>query len=169
MSFQISFKFNKEKAIEAMLYALSKRPSIGLYNLVKIMFEADKIHLKKNLRPVTGDVYIAMRNGTVPSHIYDIIKREASSAYIERSNNILSATREPNLDLLSESDQEALDKGVEKYADLSFQEVYDTNHKESCWNTTKRNKPISFEKIIEDEEVISELHSILKSGLRSVI
>lgn len=154
------FKFNKQKAIEAIVYVASKRPSVGYYNLMKIIFEADKSHLNKWGRPVTGDVFIAMEYGTVPSNIYDILKDPASSdpeIFVDSLQYIVSVGREPNLDLLSESDIEALDAGITKYADLNFKEVYDLNHKEVCWNTTKRNQKIPLQKMIENPEVLEEL------------
>jgi Protein of unknown function (DUF4065) len=38
------------------------------------IFIADRDHLRRFGRPVTGDAYIAMDNGPVLSRIYDIIK-----------------------------------------------------------------------------------------------
>ena len=168
--YTIQFDFNEEKSIEALLYVLSQRPSIGLYNLMKIMFEADKVHLNNYGRPVTGDVYIAMKYGTVPSHIYDIVKHiKNGHSDIEASNNILCAKRQPNLDLLSETDKEVLDSGVRKYADLDFQAVYDMNHKELCWTQTGYNKEIDYSKIIENKEVLDNLIECGRSGLKLIV
>jgi uncharacterized phage-associated protein len=47
---------------------------LPLSNLSKVMFFADRSHLRQYGRPVTGDLYIAMANGPVPSRIYDMVK-----------------------------------------------------------------------------------------------
>ena len=146
----ITFRTNYEKAIEALLYIVHK---LGVrankYCCIKALFEADKYHLNTYGRTVTSDSYIAMEHGTVPSFILNFIKHEAY--YCESKKNIntsvehiLSSTDAVNLDLLSESDIEALDKGVEKYSELSFQEIREENHREECWIHKPLNSQIQF-------------------------
>lgn len=161
---KIRFNPNYEKCVEAVLYLLSKNPQTNLYNLMKELFSADKFHLNTYGRPVTGDTYVRMPKGTVPSTILDMIKGNsyalAELGYpmpIQQSGFILTPLREPNLDILSESDREALDHGFQEYANLSFGEVHDKNHKEECWQKTLPNQKIPFELMIDDKDLIDEL------------
>src|SRR6202042_2841503 len=53
---------------------LNATGKISKHHLSKILYFADKAHLAKWGRTLTGDRYIAMKNGPVPSRIYDFIK-----------------------------------------------------------------------------------------------
>ncbi len=158
---KIEFEINYKKALEAILYVSSKREKVNVYNLLKAIFEADKWHLNQHGRPVTGDIYMRMQYGTVPSAIYDMLKQEPLplvflnlDAYpFEKDSHYIKAKRESDLSLLSESDVEALEVGLAKYIDLPFEQVLATNHSEQCWLYTEQNCQIDFEKIIENEEV----------------
>lgn len=158
---RIEFETNYAKAIEAILYVLEGQPSVNLYNVLKSIFEADKLHLNRHGRPVTGDTYIKMQYGTVPSAIYDMLKGDpiglaelGEEAYPFFSQGYhLTAKRPANLDLLSESDIEALDEGIRKYRDLPFHRVKEINHREPCWQAAQLNCPIDFALMIENPEV----------------
>lgn len=72
------FKFNEEKALSAILYITKKLMEggikVGLHKVFKIFYFADQKHLSRYGRPITGDHYIAMEHGPVPSRIYDMVK-----------------------------------------------------------------------------------------------
>jgi hypothetical protein len=162
---KIEFEVNYQKALEAILFILTKKDSVNLYNLLKIIFEADKTHLNEHGRPVTGDTYIKMEFGTVPSVIYDILKGspivlaalEMDSYPFKLEGYHVRAIRPPNLDCLSESDIDALEKGILKYMDLTFSEVKSENHQEKSWVDSDMNRPIDFELIIENKDVLDAL------------
>lgn len=166
---KIEFKVNEKKALEAMLYIAEKLQSrINIYNLLKMIFEADKYHLNLHARPVTGDVYIKMQYGTVPSVIYDFIKQDPlalSSLNIEEypfriDGHFLVSQRSPDLSCFSASDLEALNHGFTSYNSLDFKEVETKNHQEQCWLSSDLNRPIEFEKMIENKEVLDYLQQI---------
>jgi hypothetical protein len=132
---------------------------------MKELFSADKFHLNRYGRPVTGDTYVRMPKGTVPSAIRDML---SGSSYalaetgiaempVIKNGVMLKPTRKPNLDALSESDIEALDHGFAEYGHLSFGKVHDKNHQEVCWQKTLPGKKIAFELMIEDQDLIEEL------------
>lgn len=162
---KIEFEINYHKALEAVLYVLTKRQSVNLYNILKIIFEADKVHLNQHGRPVTGDLYFKMRHGTVPSFVYDMFKGDPmglAALDIEeypfvRHGYQITATRAPNLDYLSESDLECLEQGIQKYLLLSFRDVEKLNHLEKCWKESEIDRPIDFELIIENEKIKKDL------------
>ena len=124
---------------------------INIYNLHKILFAADKFHLNKYGRPVTGDVYIAMEYGTVPSATRDLVSDFKSE------DHFIFSREAPDMNLLSESDVEAINHGFKEYAGLTFSEVKEKNHEERCWKETERNRPIDFALIIENQEVLKDL------------
>ena len=164
---EIKFNVNRDKIINAILYICSKlNGSVNIYNCLKIFYEADKYHLNKYGVVITGDKYIAMEHGTVPSATKDILYEK--SDYWHNDNNKLytiSTTNKPDLDVLSKSNLEALDKGIEKYGNLEFAEVEYINQQEEGFKKTEKNKQIKFEDMIDDdnpekEDIIKELQEM---------
>lgn len=163
----ITFKFNKQKSIEAVLYLISKsgKNSYDLYKIVKMIFEADKYHLNRYMRPVTGDHFVSMVNGIVPSRIYDLCKSEDSRApFYKKSPRLVRAKRLANGDYLSDSDKEALDWAFEQLDPLTFGQICQKNHDENpAWGKNYiegSSKKIPFDQLIKDPELIEELRDI---------
>jgi len=155
----IHFNMNTQKAIEVILWIIYRGES-NMYNIWKIMFSAEKYHLNNHGRPITGDTYIAMDYGTVPSWLYDIAKENRYQSDFSMQNNKLTAKRKPDMEYFSESDVEALEYGFNQYAKLDFKSVMEKNHKEPAWEKsyTKGNgTPILFEDLIEEEWLKEEL------------
>lgn len=169
------FDFKKDKAIEAILFVLSKRPSFNRYNLLKIMFEADKNHFINHGRPITGDDYIAMEYGTVPSSIDDILKKNLSPDIKYKQDmgvHVVYGERNANERLLSKSDKACLLKAIEKYGDLDFRDVCYLNHKENAWKKSARNKKINIRHLsVEDsfQEDVDELEKLSEYGMKVVL
>ena len=70
----IRFLFDEKKALEALVLVAGDWPGISTFYAAKVFFLAEKQHLNQFGRPVVGDRYIAMRNGPVPSTLYDWFK-----------------------------------------------------------------------------------------------
>jgi len=159
----IQFNMNTKKMIEAVLWIIHKGES-NMYNIFKILFAAEKYHLNKYGRPITGDQYIAMKFGTVPSWLYNLTKLEQPENGFFKEDNFLQAKREPNMRYLSISDVKALTFGFDEYAGLSFNEVEEKNHKEPAWqknyNRISGGTPIPFEDLIEEDWLKEELIEI---------
>jgi uncharacterized phage-associated protein len=127
---EYQFKFNIEKAIESVLYILDiletledKIPTI--YHVCNILYFADKEHLEKYGRFISGDRYQAMKYGAVPKEIYNLmsfvrgnslpngfhpipkIYEEVSQAF-KIDDEYIENLRKPNTDFLSQSDIECL-------------------------------------------------------------
>jgi len=158
----IEFKINKQKAIECVLW-LIQRGENDMYCIWKMMFEAEKYHLNKYGRPITGDTYNAMEYGTVPDWLYDYANQlDTKRGFVKRENTFL-AERVPTRKLFSETDIEALDYGCNKYTGLSFNEVKKENHKEPAWENNWKKRgilkkvPIPFEELIEEAWLKEEL------------
>lgn len=173
MNTKIKFNINYNSIIATILYIIDKmNGQVNKYNLMKIIFATDKYHLNKYGRPVTGDYYISMEYGTVPSNIKDIIDGNNKDYYLnilqidnypfevsdEKRNYFIKSNIKPNKEGLSESDIEALDEGIKEYGYLTFNEVMEKNHNEKCWQETELNSMIPFEKMIYyDTETIEYL------------
>jgi len=115
----ITFQFNKTKAIEAILYLIPKVSDSDIYGICKLLYLVDKTSLEKYGRFVFGETYMAMKEGATPSGAYDLLKRAIRTPNSEmriEGNNVIPL-RKPNLDYLSKSDIKCLDEIVSIYGD----------------------------------------------------
>lgn len=163
----IRFNINYQKALHSILWIARANDGINIYNLLKVFFSADCYHLNHYGRPVTGDAYIAMEYGLVPSVVYNIIKGDEITLNFLGINevpfNIKNHILKPkdnvqiNEGLLSESDMEALHYGLEEYGKLDFHRVKEKNHTHKAWLNTNINSQVDYELMIENQEVIEDL------------
>jgi len=153
-----------EKALEVILY-ISKYTH-NLFNIVKTLYFADKLHLEKYGRQITGDYYIAMNKGPVPSGAFDLIKfaRGDKFNFEEKivkvkpeialkvvDKNQVYPNRAPDLDLLSESDVECLNEAIKVYGKMSPFRLQEIVQAEKSYKKNKRtfgNKKIPLKDII---------------------
>ena len=151
------FNFDEEKALEVLLYIASKNDD--LYAILKILYDADKLHLSKYGRFINGDCYVAMKNGPVPSQTYDIIKLVRGDGIISYDklnpkeafsvkNDSVYLKRKPEMDLISESNLECLNAVIKEYEGLTFPEIWNKHH-DKDYVRTDREYPI--------EEIIKKL------------
>jgi uncharacterized phage-associated protein len=159
----IRFNFDESKAVETLVYVARAWPDITPFYLSKILFFADRDHLREYGRPVTGDAYIAMDNGPVPSRIYDIVKGDldffgAPTVILEAlaidqkvPYHKIRSTREPNTDLLSETDIAALDRAIKFCRGKSVPELSNLTHQEPAWFNADRNAEMDLELLVPEE------------------
>lgn len=118
----IYLQYQKQKVKEVMLYIMSKTGDIGYFRLMKTMFCADRQNLIKWGEPITNLDYFARKHGPVPSTIHDGLLsvyqgngKDFSDILTVKTNfMIVHPMREPNLDYLSETDKESIDKAVDE-------------------------------------------------------
>ncbi|MEI6825251.1 MAG: Panacea domain-containing protein [Desulfuromonadales bacterium] len=169
----MNFPFDENKAIAIMLFVTRKlyaeKIKADLHKVFKIIYFADQKHLVRYGRPVlTGDDYIAMNHGPVPSRVYDIIKtirgeslncscRDYSS-FLKVNGHFLVPVAEPDLDELSESDVACLDESLRENKSLSFIELRDKSH-DGAYNKAGKDDKISLKEIAK---VAGADHTMLK-------
>lgn len=131
------------KALEVILWLSSKCPGIDIYHIVKCAFYADKYHVNKFGRPITGDNYIADTYGPLGRTVYNLIREEPFEILALGGNGELPFSigdrweivpdREANERRLSKSDVEALEYAVKEYAGRSFDELYAESHNDPAY------------------------------------
>lgn len=154
--------FRKDVSIQAILYVaqhIGERKDI--HKISKILYFADQEHLSRYGRSITGDTYIAMDYGPVPSKIEDIFKAVRGVSFFSdfakkikqyfdfKNKYCLDIKKEANLDYLSESDIECLDHAIGKCKNLSFDELTKLSH-DIAWNNTKRDRAMSVKDILRE-------------------
>jgi uncharacterized phage-associated protein len=167
----IRFRINYEKCIDGIALLAERKPGITQYYIGKVFFFADKEHLLDWGRPISGDRYLAMEHGPVPSVIYDMLKDDAGLP--DEVNEKLSAKvrivpngskREVYSRLpagsdkwasLSEAEVDCLLASLEKYGEKSFDELRRITHRERAWvdayESGSNNAPMDYEKLIPED------------------
>jgi hypothetical protein len=140
----VKFNLDKEKTINAALFILQTIGETDYHNLFKILFFAEKEHLYKFGRPISGDSYVAMEYGPVPSFLYNLLKNQ--NEFFLSENKKASAKIKTDLDVLSESDIECLKSSVFENSELTFGQRTKKSHG-SAYLKTKLNKEIDFKDI----------------------
>lgn len=156
--------FNYDKAINALLYSLKQLGgTTDMHKLCKILYFADQRHLSKYGRAITGDTYIAMQYGPVPSNVDDILKAIRGDSYFSSSSEIqplktsltfenrfnLRALKAPDMDELSDSDVECLDYAIDLCKNMSFGQLTEYSHG-PAWSRTPRDRKIAVEDILRE-------------------
>lgn len=152
----MTFQFNQTKAIEAILYLALKVSDSDIYGICKLLYLVDKTSLEKYGRFVFGESYYAMKEGPIPSNVYDLLKQVAKAPVygIKVEGNQVIPLRNPDLDCLSESDIECLDQIISVYGKvpnwLRSKDAHDDAWRES-WRKRgrKRSAKIPIESIVE--------------------
>lgn len=152
-------RFNPRKAIEAIVYIASRTPAPGFHKVSKIFYFADKLHLERYGSMFSGDTYIAMDNGPVPSRIYDFMKFAAGRSVpavnaipavreaISVDGYTLKAKRQPDADYFSESELECINEIIASHGRKSFGQLTDESH-DAAWHSVPEDCPIPVREII---------------------
>lgn len=132
--------------------------------IAKLLYFADKLHLKRYGRPITGDTYIKMEHGPNPSSIYDYLKdvrarRDLQDGLIrvEEEPNPPHAPRpyvaplhEPDLSVFSDSDLEILEETFSQYGLQSAKRLRDLSHEEKAWKEAEME--MAYEDFLDPED-----------------
>ena len=78
----MNVQFDKTKALNALLYVANRIQRKDFHKIFKIIYFAERQHLADWGRPITGDTYIAMEAGPVPSRIYAMLKMVRGDSYL---------------------------------------------------------------------------------------
>ena len=149
-----------------LLYVVNRIQRKDFHKIFKIIYFAERQHLADWGRPITGDTYIAMEAGPVPSRIYDMLKMVRGDSYLPDTEGLgqyfqienwmyVRPLQDADLNKLSPNEQKALSDSIEKYASLSYDEIKEKSH-DIAWRSTARDYSISWDSIAREAGLDSE-------------
>ena len=169
----VKFTFDPEKARAAVLYLTGDEGrSLDKYRVCKMLFLADKYHLVRYGRTITGDHYWALPHGPAPTTVLNLLNdvlqgdihhpyARALRAAVEIDDTVkhplIRARQQPDWDCLSKSDIEALDKTLERYSNSSFNRLWQLTHSMSAYKNAweqrgaKKSSPMSFKDFFDGD------------------
>jgi uncharacterized phage-associated protein len=163
------FEFKPDKSLAVASY-LASRTGETMYTILKMVYVADRFHLERYGRPITGDRFVAMQEGACPSRIYDsmkVLRGERNTNYLPNSDKFLqvdpvthdvSLKDMPSLDVLSASDIECLDAAVSILKRKGRWVIHDMAH-DAAWKKTSHNATMDYLEIaksVEDGEILAK-------------
>ncbi len=142
---KIGFDFDHKKATQALnFFALREGGRINKMKALKLVYFADRYHLRKYGRLVTNDTYFAMDNGPVPSGAKDIaetsgflgeVEKEYAARYLKKKDNYSLVSIKPlDTEVFSDSDIEALSFAWKRFGRLDQFSLRDVTHHYPEWS-----------------------------------
>lgn len=173
------FKANTDKILEALVFVADRRPHLSFLQILKVLFIAENAHVKKYARPITGDRYVAMKNGPVGSSAYNMLKCDfltlparmepavnASFAVRRGSKPTVIALRKAELHQFSETEIEELVRACERVSRMSVSALWREVHSHPAYKSAVakggKNPPMDYGEFApqderEREEFLEEL------------
>lgn len=159
--------------VQTIYYILkkSKDASLDKIKILKLVYLADKYHLLMYGRTITNDRYYAMDYGPVASTAKDVLSFNQGALSDNELNYAKKLLRkdgefsfsanngDEELDLLSETDQEAIDKIVEKFGNIEGWKLSELTHQYPEWSN--RRHLFANGRTLRDEIKIEELLSTI--------
>jgi uncharacterized phage-associated protein len=150
----MSFPFSFKKATQALnFFARESGGYIDKLKALKLLYFADRYHLRKHGRAITNDTYFAMKLGPVASGMKDLAElgpfladeeREYAEQYLETPKpNLVSSIRSIDQSVLSKSDLEALHTVWKWVGHLNCSELVDLSHEYPEWKQHEAELRIS--------------------------
>ena len=112
---------------------------LSVLKLVKLMYLAEREHMKRYLHPITLDHFVSMPHGPVPTAVYDILNgcldsEEWRRLISERQGNevvLRSGVKEEDLDELSDLEVETAERVWREFGKMDPWELRNWTH-EHC-------------------------------------
>ena len=142
-------EFDYKKATQAINYLAKKEGGqIDKLKLIKLIYLADRYHLRRNGRPMFNDAYFAMPLGPVGSSVKDIAEfssfldekeRDYAEKYLTRGvhdNTVVSVANVDN-EIFSQSELEALDFAYSEFGKYPAPTLVNITHRYPEWDKFK--------------------------------
>jgi uncharacterized phage-associated protein len=143
MKAKTDLNFDYRKATQAVnFFALKEGSTINKMKALKLIYLADRYHLRKYGRLITNDAYVAMRKGPVASGTRDIIEktsyisplqRDYANLYLTPSGYNVKSKSSPDEKVFSDSDIEALEFSWKTFGRLEKYELAKITHEYPEW------------------------------------
>jgi uncharacterized phage-associated protein len=136
--------FNIEKIIQVLAYIQKRIDCTDKLKLIKLLFFADRMHLRKYLAFISFDIYYALRNGPAASKTLNVINRYEDFLdttpenikfldkikIIDKDNRII---KESNTNYMSKVEMSVLDAICEIFGNFSTNELIELTHDYPEW------------------------------------
>ncbi len=121
--------FNYKKSVQSLCFLAKKHGgTLNKMKAIKLVWLADRLHLRRYGRTITGDVYFAMSFGPVASTTLDLVKPDPFLSEVEKSysqefigeftKHHYSLVSSPDLNVFSRTDFDCINEINETFGGL---------------------------------------------------
>lgn len=144
-------KMDTRKIIQALDYLACQQPDKTIDNMkaYKLLWLADRYHIRQYGRTISGDEYHALPYGAVPSDAKCILEEKTTKLNNDEKtvkeyltilpNHKYRGNKEPNMNVFSDSDIQALDLIINHFNHLSALELSELSHQFPEWQHYEKN------------------------------
>ncbi len=124
----------------------------GKTKLMKLFYFSDFLHVKRYATPITGDQYVNLERGPIPSVIMNMVENALSEPENSELADTITVEMEPNSPmkkitpnrkfttedkkLFSPSEMEILEEVVKRFKDTDTNSIVKASHREAPWLST---------------------------------
>jgi uncharacterized phage-associated protein len=160
---RVKFRFDFDKFCDVITAIATRVSNLDKLKAGKLLYLSDRLHLVKYGRPIIGDTYYRLPYGPIPSLSLDFIndlinpvdvrvpmpdlnklKKRLRVVLGTRKYPVIEVKGEYELRYLSESENDVLNKTVEKYGSMSSGQLIDITHTHATWLETAENQEIDY-------------------------
>lgn len=148
-----------------------------LFDLIKLIYHADKTYLNKTGHTITRDSYAAMEKGPVASGVYDLLKearrditprhdlRDFACHYLDVTGNDVSMRNPADMDELSEDEIATLEEVFLRFGGkgyLSWQATHD-----AAWDNARHQERqwMAYDEMVDDPAMKDFIRDSAQDGL----
>ncbi|HVU06522.1 MAG TPA: Panacea domain-containing protein [Candidatus Paceibacterota bacterium] len=139
-----------KKATQALNFLARKKDGkINKMKAIKLIYLADRLHIRKYGRPIIGDMYWAMKMGPVGSQVKRAAElsnmSEGALSYAKKyiqpadeKKHYVTSVKPVDLDVFSKTDLECLEAVYGQFSDKDQFELRDITHQYPEWSKHER-------------------------------
>jgi uncharacterized phage-associated protein len=111
---------------------------MGYLRLLKLLYLADREHLRTAHRPIVGTRTVAMKNGPLHSEVYNLVKGEHIddplwSDHVRKQGYQIELVKDPGRSGLSAAEVRTLSDTFERYASMGEWDLVEVTHDFPEW------------------------------------
>lgn len=149
-----------DKFRQILLHILKKvggKPNVGMTVLYKLLYFIDFDYYEKYEDQLMGLVYLKNHHGPTPllfeNLIGDMVKKgdveivKSKFYQYPQTKYLVNPEIEPNLSILNGQEQKHIDWELERFSDLTANQLTNLSHKDVPWVTAENGKPLDYESV----------------------
>lgn len=143
---------------------------LGKVKLMKLIYFADFLHVKKYGLPITFDKYYHLEHGPIPTVIKNMVDTAADEPEYSKISDVIKVEKpqdynifrilpvrefkESDAELFSQAELETLKEVALRFGNTKTDDIKEASHKEAPWSLTEYREEIPYALAAKDKDSI---------------